>query len=63
MRKRIGFLVASVLLVLGLMAGPAAADPAFGPGGQGGGEGNSAPNGPADPKCHPPGQTVEEPGC
>jgi hypothetical protein len=36
---------------------PAFADPDFGPG-------NSS-KGPNDPgaKCHPPGQTVDEPGC
>ena len=41
-------------------AAPAFADPAFGPGNKGGGEGNS---GPQDAKCHPPGQTTDTPGC
>jgi hypothetical protein len=36
------------------------ADPAFGPGNKGGGEGNSGPQG---AKCHPPGQTTDTPGC
>jgi hypothetical protein len=47
--------VASLTLLLGAAA--AAADPDFGPG-------NSS-KGPNDggSKCHPPGQTVEEPGC
>jgi len=48
------------LTALALCAGgaaPAFADPDFGPG-------NSS-KGPHDPgaKCHPPGQTVDEPGC
>jgi hypothetical protein len=57
MRKRTIALLVSTLLTLGLMAGPAAADPDFGPG-------NSS-KGPNDggAKCHPPGQTVFEPGC
>ena len=52
--------LAAGLLVAGAAA--ATADPSFGPGNQGGGEGNEHPqdNG---AKCHPPGQTVEEPGC
>ena len=36
------------------------ADPAFGPGNNGGGQGNS---GPQVGKCHPPGQTTTTPGC
>jgi hypothetical protein len=40
--------------------GAAFADPAFGPGNAGGGEGNSGPQG---AKCHPPGQTTTTPGC
>jgi len=42
---------------LSISAAPAFADPDFGPG-------NSS-KGPNDPgaKCHPPGQTVNEPGC
>lgn len=62
MRKTIvAAILAAALAVAG--AGAAGADPAFGPGNAGGGEGNSSPTGPADPKCHPPGQTVEVPGC
>jgi hypothetical protein len=48
----------ATLGVLGALAAPAAlADPDFGPG-------NSS-KGPNDggAKCHPPGQTVNEPGC
>ena len=54
--------VAAVLSVcaLSISAAPAVADPAFGPGNKGGGEGNSGPQG---AKCHPPGQTVDVPGC
>jgi hypothetical protein len=42
------------VLALSITAAPAVADPAFGPGCEGGGEGNS---GPQVGKCHPPGQT------
>lgn len=51
-------LIVSAIAVASLaMAGTAFADPDFGPG-------NSS-KGPNDPgaKCHPPGQTVDEPGC
>ncbi len=41
-------------------AAPAFADPSFGPGNKGGGEGNAGPQG---AKCHPPGQTTTTPGC
>jgi hypothetical protein len=62
MRKIIAALtIAATIAIVG--AGAAGADPAFGPGNNGGGDGNSTPTGPADPKCHPPGQTVEVPGC
>jgi hypothetical protein len=51
--------LASILAVasLSISAAPAFADPDFGPG-------NSS-KGPNDggAKCHPPGQTVNEPGC
>jgi hypothetical protein len=48
-------LIAGGLVVGG--AGPVLADPDFGPG--------NSQKGPNDPgaKCHPPGQTVNEPGC
>ena len=54
--------LAGVLAVaaLSISAAPAVADPAFGPGNKGGGEGNSGPQG---AKCHPPGQTTDTPGC
>jgi hypothetical protein len=54
MRKRIAALTAA--LAVGL-SGVAVADPDFGPG-------NSS-KGPHDAgaKCHPPGTTVDEPGC
>jgi Spy/CpxP family protein refolding chaperone len=49
------------VLALSITAAPiASADPAFGPGNKGGGEGNS---GPQVGKCHPPGQTTGTPGC
>ena len=59
MRRR---MLAAALSVTALMLGaaPAVADPAFGPGNNGGGAGNS---GPQVGKCHPPGQTTDTPGC
>ena len=56
MRKRLAIAFAT-LGVLGALAPAALADPDFGPG-------NSS-KGPNDggAKCHPPGQTVTEPGC
>jgi hypothetical protein len=59
MKKRIA-IAFSTLAVLGALAPAAFADPAFGPGNGGGGQGNS---GPQDGKCHPPGQTTDTPGC
>jgi hypothetical protein len=55
MKRIILAVVAALTLLLGASA--AAADPDFGPG-------NSS-KGPNDggAKCHPPGQTVDEPGC
>lgn len=58
MRKRIAY--ASCVLALTITAAAPAgalADPDFGPG--------SSSKGPQDAgaKCHPPGQTVDEPGC
>jgi hypothetical protein len=61
MRKRITLLFTALMLALTmLLGGVAFADPAFGPGNAGGGEGNS---GPQVGKCHPPGQTTTTPGC
>jgi len=56
MRKRMA-LVFTTLAVLGALAPAALADPDFGPGNSSAGphDGNA--------KCHPPGQTVETPGC
>ena len=49
------------VLALSIVAVPvASADPAFGPGHKGGGEGNSGPLG---AKCHPPGQTNDRSEC
>lgn len=59
MKRKITLAVLLGVLSLG-SASLAAADPAFGPGNEGGGVGNSQPD---DGKCHPPGQTVEVPGC
>ena len=61
MRKRISLLFAALMLALTMSFGGAVlADPAFGPGNKGGGEGNS---GPQVGKCHPPGTTTTTPGC
>ena len=53
-------MVAATLLAAAMVTGPATAalaDPDFGPG--------NSQKGPNDPgaKCHPPGQTVNTPGC
>jgi hypothetical protein len=55
MKRLVVAVVATAVLVLG--AGAAAADPDFGPGNS-----SKGPNA-GGAKCHPPGQTVEEPGC
>jgi hypothetical protein len=54
MRRRIAMACLAVALGAGFLAAPAGADPAFGPG-------NSGSSG--NQKCHPPGQTVDTPGC
>ena len=59
--KRFLVVVASMLAAFVLSSTPALADPSFGPG-AGNGDGNNEP-GDAGAKCHPPGQTVEVPGC
>ena len=59
MRRRMLAVVVSVS-ALAMTASPALGDPAFGPGNNGGGQGNS---GPQVGKCHPPGQTTDTPGC
>lgn len=63
MKKVLAAIAIAGALVLAGGSSVAFSDPSFGPGNNGGGEGNSTPNGPADPKCHPPGQTVDVPGC
>jgi len=62
MRKRITLLIAALMMALTMSFGSVAAfaDPAFGPGNKGGGEGNSGPIG---AKCHAPGQEKGTPGC
>lgn len=59
MWKKVTTLVVAFVVMV-IMSTAALADPAFGPGNKGGGEGNS---GPQVGKCHPPGQTVDTPGC
>jgi hypothetical protein len=56
-KRRIIVAIAAAVLSLGVAAPAAYATPDFGPG-------NSS-KGPHDPgaKCHPPGKTVDEPGC
>jgi len=56
--------LATLALTAGLLlsgATLATADPSFGPG-AGNGQGNNQPHD-AGAKCHPPGQTTDEPGC
>jgi hypothetical protein len=57
MRKRFTAVLLGSAFALSVAAAPAVAAPDFGPG-------NSS-KGPHDAgaKCHPPGQTVDEPGC
>ena len=60
-RRRAAAVLAALALTATSVVVPASlADPAFGPGNNGGGVGNS---GPQVGKCHPPGQTTTEPGC
>ena len=60
-RKRaVGALAAIALCATSAVVPASLADPAFGPGNNGGGAGNS---GPQTGKCHPPGQTTTTPGC
>jgi hypothetical protein len=57
-RKRVALLFAAVTMALTMsLSGVAFAAPDFGPG--------NSQKGPNDPgaKCHPPGQTVNTPGC
>ena len=60
MHRRKTIATGFAVLALAMVAPPAFADPAFGPGNKGGGQGNS---GPQVGKCHPPGQTTATPGC
>jgi hypothetical protein len=60
MRRRIAMLIMAAMLALTMSfggAGAAFAAPDFGPG--------NSKKGPQDPgaKCHPPGKTVNTPGC
>jgi hypothetical protein len=57
MKKRIAVLFATMGVLGALAPAAALADPDFGPGNS-----SKGPND-AGAKCHPPGQTVEEPGC
>ena len=60
-RKGAAAILASLAMCSMSVIAPASlADPAFGPGNNGGGEGNSSPQ---TGKCHPPGQTTLTPGC
>jgi hypothetical protein len=57
MRKRITLLIAALTMALTMSFSGAAFAGSFGPG--------NSDKGPKDPgaKCHPPGQTVNTPGC
>ena len=59
-RRATGTLVALALSATTVVVPASLADPSFGPGNKGGGQGNS---GPSVGKCHPPGQTTFTPGC
>ena len=59
-RRATVFLTALAVMGTTAVVPASLADPAFGPGNKGGGQGNS---GPQVGKCHPPGQTTETPGC
>ncbi len=59
-RRAAGMLAALGLAATSVVVPTSLADPSFGPGNKGGGEGNSGPIG---AKCHPPGQTTYTPGC
>jgi Spy/CpxP family protein refolding chaperone len=59
-RRGVVTLAALAMAATSAVVPASVADPAFGPGNQGGGEGNSGPQG---AKCHPPGQTTTTPGC
>jgi hypothetical protein len=61
MRRRIAVLAAAVVATLALLAGPAAADPSFGPGGSDG-QGNNESH-EMNNNCHAPGQTSDLPQC
>ena len=59
-KRAAGTLAALAIAATSVVVPASLADPAFGPGNKGGGEGNS---GPQVGKCHPPGQTTLTPGC
>ena len=59
-RRATGTLAALAVAATTVVAPASLGAPAFGPGNNGGGEGNS---GPSVGKCHPPGQTTFTPGC
>jgi Spy/CpxP family protein refolding chaperone len=60
-RRRAAVVLAALAMTATSVVVPSSlADPAFGPGNKGGGQGNS---GPQVGKCHPPGQTTTTPGC
>jgi len=59
-RRATVFLTALAVMATSAVVPASLADPAFGPGNNGGGQGNS---GPSVGKCHPPGQTTTTPGC
>jgi hypothetical protein len=59
-RRAAGVLAALAVTATTVVVPASLADPSFGPGNNGGGNGNS---GPQVGKCHPPGQTTTTPGC
>jgi hypothetical protein len=62
MRKLLTSTFVAAVLLLGVPAGSAWADPSFGPG-AGQGQGNNEPHENDGTRCHPPGQTSDSPEC
>jgi hypothetical protein len=57
MKRKI--VIAALCGTIAALSASASADPNFGPGNSGS-QGGKAPS---EQKCHPPGQTADEPGC
>jgi hypothetical protein len=60
-KRLVATALTAAALLLSMFAGPAAADPSFGPGNSNG-EGNNSPH-EMEPNCHAPGQSTDLPQC